>query len=217
MPKPDSGRGYYKRLVSDLTAKLKDLSVIVSYTSRQMRSCPCGRGACKSTPRPQMTPAEVKSLLHDEVRHPAREGRPHLPRQAVLDLADGDAELDELLLGLVHARPLVAVLVHAGVEEAVATSAAGLELVGELSQHVVDLLTVLLDAAGVKPDDVDDALGDDVVTGVLAVLEQAGHEDAVHAIGSDDVGVGGHDNLSPHLGKRPQLTLFSLARMGDTR
>ena len=44
----------------------------------------------------------------------------------------------------------------------------------------MDLLTVFLDAGGVGPDGLDDALGHDVVAGVLAVLEQAGHEDAVH-------------------------------------
>ena len=91
-----------------------------------------------------------------------------------------------------HARPLVAVPVQAGVEEAVATSTAGLEVVGKLREHVVDLLTVFLDAGGVEPNGLDNALGHDVVAGFLAVLEQAVHEDAVHVVSGQNVGVGGH-------------------------
>lgn len=131
-------------------------------------------------------------LLDHEIWHAAREDRPHLTRQEVFDLADGDAELNELLLGLVRARPLVAVLVEAGVEEAPAASAASLERVGELREHVVDLLAVLLDAARVETNGLDDALGQDVVAGVLAVLEQAVHEDDVHAVVGQDVGTCGH-------------------------
>lgn len=145
----------------------------------------------------------MKLLLHREVRHASREGRPHLPRETVLDLADGDAELNELLLGLVHARPLVAVLVHAGVEKAVAASSAGLELIREFREHVVDLLTMFLDTAVVEADGQRDAFGNDVAGSVFTVLEQAVQEDGVDKIASQGVSVGGHDFLSPHLGGRP--------------
>jgi hypothetical protein len=135
----------------------------------------------------------VKSLLHHKVRHPTREDIPHLPRQAVLNFADGDAELDELLLGLVHARPLIAVSVHACVEEAVAASAAGLKVVGKLGEHVVDLLTVLLDATRVEPHGLyDDPFGDKVTGGVLAFLEHAVREDGVHKVTGQNVGFGTH-------------------------
>lgn len=135
----------------------------------------------------------VRLLLHHEVRHPFREGTPHLPREAVLDFADGDAELDELFLSQMHARPLVAVLVYAGVGEAHAASAAGLEIVGEFREHVVNLLTVLLDAAAVEADGVDDTLRHDALGDVLAVLEQTLHEDIVDVIAGQDLGVGSHD------------------------
>lgn len=131
-------------------------------------------------------------LLDREVRHAARESRPHFTRKAVLDFADGDAELDELLLGLVEAGPLVAVPVEAGVEEAVATTTAGLELVGEFREHVVDLLAVLLDATGVEAHGLDDALGDDVAIGILAVLEQASHEDGLDTLRSENLDIGAH-------------------------
>lgn len=88
-----------------------------------------------------------------------------------------------------HASPLVAVLVHAGVEEAVATSTAGLELVGKLCEHVVDLLTVLIDAAGVEAHGLDDAFGDDVVADVLAILEETSHEDGLHVLRGKGFGV----------------------------
>ena len=146
---------------------------------------------------------QMKLLLHHEVRRAAWEDRPHLPRKAVLNLADGDAELNELFLGLVHACPLVAVLVHAGVEEAVATSAAGLELVREFREHVVNLLTVSFDAARMESDGSHDALCDDVAGSVFAVLEEAVQEDGVDEITSQGVRISGHDSLSPHSGGRP--------------
>lgn len=140
-----------------------------------------------------MSHSPVELLLDHEVRHASWEDRPHVARQAVLDLADSDAELDELLLGLVEATsPLVAVPVEAGVEEAVPTTTAGLELVGEFREHVVDLLTALLDAARVEPDSVDDALGHDVVAGVLAVLEEAGLEDGLDVMRGENLSVGAH-------------------------
>ncbi len=134
----------------------------------------------------------VELLLDHEVRHATGEGSPHVARQAVLDLANGDSEQDELLLGLVEACPLIAVPIDACVEEAVAATAACLEIVGEFREHVMDLLTVFLDAAGVKPDGVDDALGDDVVVSVLAILEEAGHEDGFDVLRGENSGVGIH-------------------------
>lgn len=104
----------------------------------------------------------VRSLLHYEVRHSSREGAPTLSGEAVLDLVDGDAELDELLLGQVKVRPLAPVPVHASVQEAHAASAADFELVGEFREHVVDLLAVLLDSAGVEADRANDTFGSDI-------------------------------------------------------
>ena len=43
----------------------------------------------------------------------------------------------------------------------------------------MDLLTVFFDAASVEPDSLEDALSDNVVAGVLVVLEEAGHEDSL--------------------------------------
>lgn len=143
-------------------------------------------------PYPLAIFARERLLLDHEVRHAAREDHPHLTREAVLDLADGDTELHQLLLGLVEASPLVAVPVEAGVEEAVATTAAGLELVGEFREHVVDLLPVLLDAARVEPDGLDDSLGDDVAGGALAVLEETGHENSLDVLWGENLSVGAH-------------------------
>ena len=133
-------------------------------------------------PYPLAIFARERLLLDREVRHAAREDLPPITREAVLDLADGDTELHQLLLDLVEASPLVAVPVEAGVEEAVATTAAGLELVGEFREHVVDLLPVLLDAARVEPDGMKDALGGDMVGGVLSVLEKTGHKNSLDVL-----------------------------------
>ena len=115
----------------------------------------------------------------DVVRHPTRQSAPHLARHEALDLADADAELEELLHRLVQPRPLVAVLVVAGVEERPSTAVLLLELLRQLVQHGHDLGLVALQALGVKPDVPDDALGLDMLTGVLAVTKQAVHEDGV--------------------------------------
>jgi len=116
---------------------------------------------------------------YDVVRHPARQSIPHLARHEALDLADADAELEELLHRLMKTSPLVAVLVVAGVEERPPAAALLLELLRQLVQHGHDLGLVALQALGVKPDVPDDTLGLDVLTGVLAISEQAIHEDRV--------------------------------------
>src|SRR3989338_5097793 len=115
----------------------------------------------------------------DVVRHPARQSAPHLARHEALDLANADAELEELLHRLVKTGPLVAVLVVAGFEERPSAAALLLKLLRQLVQHGYDLGLVALQTLGVKPDVPDDALGLDVLAGVLAISEQAIHEDRV--------------------------------------
>ena len=124
-------------------------------------------------------------LADDEVRHAARQNRPHLPRHLVLHLADADAELEELLHALMEASPLVAVLVVAGVEERPATTTGLLELVGEFVQHRLDLGLVALETLGMKLD-TNDALGLDVFASILTVTEQAVHEDGVDPLGVEN-------------------------------
>ena len=125
-------------------------------------------------------------LADDEVRHATRQNRPHLPRHLVLDLADADAELKELLHALMETGPLVAVLVVAGVEKRPAATAGLLELVGEFVQHGFDLSLVVLETLGMKPDVPDDAFGLDVVAGVLAVSEKTVGEDGVYPFGVEN-------------------------------
>ena len=125
-------------------------------------------------------------LADDEVRHATWQNRPHLPRHLVLDLADADAELKELLHALMETGPQIAVLVVAGVEKRPATTAGLLELVGELVQHGFDLGLVALETLGMKPDVPDDAFGLDVVAGVLAVSEETVGEDGVYPFGVEN-------------------------------
>lgn len=125
-------------------------------------------------------------LADDEVRHATRQDRPHLPRHLVPDLADADAELEELLHSLMETRPLVAVLIVAGVEKRPTATAGLLELVGELGQHRLDLGLVALETLGMKFNVPDDTFGLDVVVGVLAVSEETVGEDGVDPFGVEN-------------------------------
>ena len=122
-------------------------------------------------------------LVDDVVRHATGQSQPHLPRQLGLNLADPNAELEELLHALMKARPLIAVLVVAGIQERPSATAGLLELVGKLVQHRLDLGLVAFQTLGVKPDGRGNALGFDVLAGILAVLEQTVHEDCVDLLG----------------------------------
>jgi hypothetical protein len=55
----------------------------------------------------------------------------------------------------------------------------------------VDLLTVFFDAASVEPDGLEDT-SDNVVAGVLVVLEEAGHEDSLDMLRGENLGVSAH-------------------------
>ena len=70
-----------------------------------------------------------------------------------------------------HTRPLVAMLVVAGIQERPSATTGLLELVGELVQHRLDLGPVALQALGVKPDVPGDALGLDVLASVFSLFE----------------------------------------------
>lgn len=82
-----------------------------------------------------------------------------------------------------HAGPLPTVAIVAGVQERHPAAARFFEVVGQLVEHGSDFRTVLFDAAGVEADIARDAGSGDILAGVLAVLEQAAHEDAADALG----------------------------------
>lgn len=144
-------------------------------------------------PRPRK-PTAVKLLLHGEVRHAAGQHPPHFAGHEVLDLFDGDAQLNQLLHGQVHAGPLVSMAVDTCFEEAPATLAAAfLEGVGEFCQQIVDLLAMLLDSFGLESDGANDAFGRDVATGVLPLFVEAVYEDSLYTIRCEDAGFRGHN------------------------
>ncbi len=93
-----------------------------------------------------------------------------------------------------HAGPLVAVTVHARLEEAPATLAAALlEGIGEFRKQAVDFLAMLFDSLGVEADGTNDTFCHDVVAGVLASLVEAVDKDGLDVLRGKNAGFRGHD------------------------
>lgn len=130
----------------------------------------------------------LEVVVDDVVGHAAWQCTPHLARHQARDLAGGQAELEELLHPLMEAGPLVAVAVVAGVEERHPAAPRLLELVRQLVEHRGDFRLVLVDAAGMEADVAGDAGGRGVLAVVLTVLEQAGEENLLDALGGQNTG-----------------------------
>lgn len=122
-------------------------------------------------------------LVDDVVWHSTGQNRPHFAWHQAFYLADADAELEELLHSEMQTRPLVAVLVVAGVQERHSATARLLELVGQLVEQRCDFLLVAGEPLGVETDIADDAFRLHVLAGVLAVLEEAVEEDGFNPLG----------------------------------
>lgn len=128
--------------------------------------------------------------VDDDVRHAAGEHRPHLAGHQVGSDAGSDAELEELFHRAMEARPLVPVLVVAGIQEAPApVTARGffLELRGQFGEHGDDVVALLGDAAGMEADVRRDPGGRQIGFLRLVVLEQAVHEGLLDPLGVENV------------------------------
>jgi len=162
-------------------------------------------------------PSRGRLLHDDEVRHATWKNRPQASWREEFDFFDGHAERNQLLHCLVQSSPLVAVPVETGVGEAVATSAIGLELVGEFSEHVVNLLAVIFDALRVENDRVHNAFTGNVIGRVLFIFEEAVQKDFAHTICCKNTSVSAHQSLSPHRGKLPGISTGLTPHWRDTR
>lgn len=128
--------------------------------------------------------------MNDDVGHAAGHCCPHFAGHQIRCDAGGDAELEELFHRAMEARPLVAVLVVAGVQEAPATATTRgffLELRGQFGEHGDDVVALLGDAAGMEADVRRDAGGGQIGFLRLVVLEQAVHEGLFDPLGVENI------------------------------
>lgn len=101
---------------------------------------------------------------------------------------------------LLEASPLVAVSVHASVEERPSASYALSERIRQLSQHGFDFHTMFLEAARVEPDGHHDSFRPHMVGSVFPPLEEAVEEDFLHSTGVEHERVA-HDRSFPSVSR----------------
>ncbi len=148
----------------------------------------------------------ARSGSDENVGQAAGQRSPRLARIRVLDLADADTELEELLHALMEPRPLVAVAIFAGVEEGL--PGVRTERIRELRQEGFDLGTMALETFGVEADGGHEAFCGHMVGRILSLTEEAVEEDLFDLLGVKRDCVGHVDpfiRISRRLGVRTVL------------
>ncbi|KKW29477.1 MAG: hypothetical protein UY72_C0043G0003 [Candidatus Uhrbacteria bacterium GW2011_GWD2_52_7] len=160
---------------------------------------------------------EVGLVEDDVVGHAAGEPAPVLTGSRALYLLDRHAEHEEEIYGAVEVGPLVAVPVHAGVEEAPPAALALQERIGELVEHGHDFLRVALETTGMEADRHHDARGADMATGVFVAFEQAVAEDRGDAFVRENSVAHSVSVVGMRRGSGPEMLVLFYEKVNENR